>query len=152
MMLEGVCKVRGVFEKPFCAGLGVIWTKSEKSKLFEGVLGPPKVASRPWICWGVVITEEGRARFLGGGVEGGCIRAREVGFAGDGEVARYNSKSAPSFTDFPFLSSRRAPFRLRPGGGVRGEDLMLNEWAGKVSSSSSDGDVKPEEISSEGWL
>lgn len=88
MIVEGVCNVRGVLEKPVWAGLGVMLTKSEKSKDWEGVFGPPKVASNPWTWFGVVIMDDGKARFLGGGVEGGCIRAREVGFAGEGEVAR----------------------------------------------------------------
>lgn len=86
-------------------------------------------------------------------MEGGCIRAREVGLAGRGEVARKSNKSAPSSSaDLPFLFLRRPVARPLPGGGVRGEDLILKECAGKVSSSSSDGEVKPEEMSSKGWL
>ena len=38
---------------------------------------------------GVVIIDDGNARsFLGGGVEGGSIRVRVEGMAGDGEAAR----------------------------------------------------------------
>ena len=63
-------------------------TKSEKSKAWDGVFGPPKTESNPDPPPGVVIIDEGNARFLGGGVEGGCMRAREVGLAGEGDVAR----------------------------------------------------------------
>lgn len=70
----------------FCAGLGVMWTKSEKSKLRPGVFGnglPPP---------GVVIIDDGRASlvFLGGGVEGGSILLLFSlrGLAGEGDAAR----------------------------------------------------------------
>jgi hypothetical protein len=64
-----------------------MFTKSEKSKPWDGVLGPPNTDKRPPPP-GVFIMDEGKSSFLGGGVEGGCIRALDVGFAGDGEVAR----------------------------------------------------------------
>lgn len=70
----------GVFHG-FCAGLGVILTKSEKSKAWPGVLGnrlPPP---------GVVIIEDGNARFFEGGVDGGSMRVF-TGLAGDGDAAR----------------------------------------------------------------
>jgi hypothetical protein len=86
--------------------------------------------------------DEGKAGFLGGGVEGGAMRVRDVGLAGDGEVAKYSSKSAPSSPSLPFLSLfRRLPLpRLRIGEGVRGGDerMWLNEWTGSEFSSSSD--------------
>lgn len=68
----------------FWAGLGVILTKSAKSKPCPGVLVkglPPP---------GVVIIEEGRSSLLcfGGGVERCSIRARFVFTAGDGDAAR----------------------------------------------------------------
>jgi hypothetical protein len=69
------------------------------------------------------------------------MRAREAGFAGEGDVARNRSRSAPSSPDLPFLSlpMRPRPPRLRTGGGVRGgEDRRLKEWVGRASSSSSD--------------
>ncbi len=98
--------------------------------------------------------EEGNASIFGGGVEGGCIRAREVGFAGDGEVARYSSRSAPSSPDLPFFSLLRRPAsaRLRVGEGVRGgDDRILNEWAGRVISSSSEPAAKFSDRSSGLW-
>jgi hypothetical protein len=64
-----------------CAGLGVILTKSAKSKPCDGVAGAPNMDRDP-LYPGVVIIDEGSARFLGGGVDGGCIRALEAGFAG----------------------------------------------------------------------
>jgi len=89
--------------------------------------------------------EEGSAIFFGGGVDGGCMRDLG-GFAGDGDVARKSSKSAPSSPDFPFLLSferrPRLPL-LRFDVGVRGgDDWILNECAGKASSSSSEGAAK----------
>lgn len=123
--------VPGVLGQARWPGLGVILTKSEKSKFWDGVWGAPKTDSSPAPPPpGVVIIEEGKAIFFGGGVDGGCMRAREAGFAGEGEVARYSSRSAPSSPDLPFLSlplRLRLP-RLRIGGGVRGgEDRRLKE-------------------------
>jgi hypothetical protein len=62
--------------------------------------------------------------FFGGGVDGGCMRALADGLAGDGDVARNSSRSAPSSPDLPFLSLIRLPTLplLRTGGGVRGAD------------------------------
>jgi hypothetical protein len=123
----------------------VILTKSEKSKFCDGVWGAPNTDSSPEPPPGVVIMDEGRAIFLGGGVDGGCMRAREAGFAGEGEVARNRSRSAPSSPDLPFfsLAVRLRLLRLRTGGGVRGgEDRMLKEWVGRASSSSSDAAAK----------
>ena len=80
--LSGVLadKLTGVFHG-FCAGLGVMFTKSEKSKPWPGVLGnmllPP----------GVTMADEGRPAFRWGGVEGGSILLRAP-TAGDGEAAR----------------------------------------------------------------
>jgi len=103
-------------------GLGVILTKSAKSKFCPGVCGPPNTEG--------VIIEEGSAMFFGGGVDGGCMRDLG-GFAGDGDVARNSSRSAPSSPDFPFLLSleRRPKLPLlRFDVGVRGGDeWMLKE-------------------------
>lgn len=74
--------ITGVFHG-FWAGLGVMWTKSEKSKARLGVFGntlPPP---------GVVIIDDGSASlFFGGGVDGGSMRVLPCGLAGDGEAAR----------------------------------------------------------------
>lgn len=148
--MAGVWTVRGVLGQAFCAGLGVICTKSEKSNACDGVCGLPYDDRSPPPP-GVVIMEEGSARDFWGGVEGGCIRARDTGLAGDGEVARYSRRSAPSSPDLPFFSLFRRPAleRLRIGGGVRGgDDRMLKECAGSVFSSSSDTAAKFSEISS----
>ena len=61
-------------------------TKSAKSKFCDGVLGKFERNPLPPPP-GVVIMDDGKARDLGGGVDGGCILDR-VGFAGDGDVAR----------------------------------------------------------------
>lgn len=119
-------------------------TKSEKSKCWDGVCGLLNTDSNPPPPPGVVIMEDGRAMFLGGGVDGGCIRALDVGLAGDGDVARNRSRSAPSSPDLPFRSLLRRPrlpwFR---GGGVRGGDeCILKECIGNASSSSSEGAAK----------
>ncbi|KAI4120509.1 MAG: hypothetical protein LQ347_007083, partial [Umbilicaria vellea] len=69
-----------------CAGLGVTLTKSAKLNCWPGVLKP---AMNPPPVPGVVIMDEGSARWLEGGVEGGKIRAwLLLGLAGEGEVAR----------------------------------------------------------------
>jgi hypothetical protein len=117
------------------------------------VLGPPKIESNPAPPPGVFIMDEGKAGFFGGGVDGGAMRFRDAGLAGDGEVARKRSKSAPSSPSLPFLSLlRRPPLpRLRIGGGVRGGDerMWLKEWTGSEFSSSSDRAAKLVEWS---WL
>jgi len=109
----------GVFHG-FCAGLGVILTKSAKSKGCPGVLGkklPPP---------GVVIMDEGNAMSLRcGGVDGGSMR--DLDMAGEGEVARYINRSAPS-SDFSFSAvfasfpRRILTLRGRMGGVRGGED------------------------------
>jgi hypothetical protein len=92
----GVLPATGVrFHGP-CAGLGLQLTKSAKLKFMPGVLGPkPKnpFPPVPGVMW-----DEGRGVDLHGGVEGAWITvlAPEVRTAGDGEVARYMSRSAPS--------------------------------------------------------
>jgi len=85
VMLRGVRAAEnppGVFHC-FCAGLGVMLTKSERSNGCPGVVGkrlPPP---------GVVIIDDGRARsFLDGGVDGGSMRVRPEGTAGEGDAAR----------------------------------------------------------------
>lgn len=109
-------------------------TKSEKSNGCPGVLGnrlPPP---------GVVIIEDGNARaaFRGGGVEGGSMRdfaAADVilslGWAGEGDCARYSRRSTPSWLAFPlplpailtFLSlPRRLRLLWRMGGVEGGEE------------------------------
>jgi hypothetical protein len=94
----------------------------------------------------VFIMDEGNAMFFGGGVEGGCMRRLAAGFAGDGDVARYRRRSAPSSAVLFGLTVRSFVKRLlAAGGGVRGEDRTLKECIGSASSSSSDGEVKPEE-------
>ena len=50
------------------------------------MFGAPK--SRLEVPAGDSIIVDGRARCLGGGVEGGFIRALPPGFAGEGDVAR----------------------------------------------------------------
>ena len=84
---------------------------------------------------------------LEGGVEGGKTLALAPGLAGEGEVARYRSRSAPS-------SPVALPFRCRNdrdfvGGGVRGgEELNFEECILKVCRGSrwlSSSDVLPKE-------
>lgn len=122
--MRGVLAAEGVLGQARWPGLGVMLTKSEKSKCCEGVCGLLKTERRPLPVPpppGVVIMEEGRAMFLGGGVEGGCIRDLLVGLAGEGEVARNRRRSAPSSPDLPFRSLLRRPILpLFRGGGVRG--------------------------------
>lgn len=116
-------KASGVFHG-FGAGLGVILMKSEKSKDCPGVVGnrlPPP---------GVVIMDDGSAMsFRGGGVDGGSIRViLVVDMDGEGEVARYISRPAPSSPNFPLdaplasLPRRTFRLRLRMGGVRGGED------------------------------
>jgi hypothetical protein len=73
----------------------VIFTKSAKLNPVDGVFGPPKPAKKAPPL-GVVIMDEGKAAVREGGVEGGYSCAFMAGLAGDGEVARKSSKSAPS--------------------------------------------------------
>lgn len=73
----------GVFHG-FCAGLGVMLTKSAKSNPWLGVVGkrlPPP---------GVIIIDDGKSSllFFCGGVEGGSMRVLVERTAGDGEAAR----------------------------------------------------------------
>lgn len=80
------------------------------------------------------------------------MRLLPAGLAGDGEVARYNNRSAPSWPDLPLLFLkvllRPEVARPRPEGGVRGGEepmfmeVILNECTGSKSSSSSDADMK----------
>lgn len=82
VLAVGVLSDSGVFHG-FCAGLGVMLTKSDMSNSWPGVVGirllPP----------GVVIIDEGKARsFFGGGVEGGSIRVLVERIAGEGDCAR----------------------------------------------------------------
>ena len=115
------------------------------------MFGPPNPDMRPPPP-GVVIIDEGRAMFRGGGVDGGYMRLLPVGLAGDGEVARYSNRSAPSWPDLPllFLKVLLGPevARPRPEGGVRGGEepmfmeVILKECIGSMSSSSSDPTMK----------
>lgn len=115
-------KASGVFHG-FGAGLGVILIKSEKSKDCPGVVGnrlPPP---------GVIIMDDGNViSFRCGGVDGGSIRViLVVDMDGEGEVARYIRRPAPSSPDRPVvapltsLPRRLLRLRLRMGG-VRGGD------------------------------
>lgn len=89
---------------------------------------------------GVFIIDECSAWALGGGVEGAKILDDLApGLAGDGDVAKYKSKSAPSSP--PALRWRAA--RLRVGGGVRGgearkAEFIEKECVGRSLSSSSE--------------
>lgn len=85
--VPGVRPAPGVLFQGTCAGLGVMLTKSAKSKACDGVCGPPNPDPSP-LPPGVVIMDDGSARLRDGGVDGGCIRPRMDGFAGDGDVAR----------------------------------------------------------------
>ena len=132
--------MRGVRVHVFCAGLGVMLTKSLKSKFWDGVFGPPNTERRFVPPLGVVIIDDGSGEDFGGGVDGGCILDRVV-TAGEGEVARYNRRSAPS-SDLPaFFSLLRRPRLdlLRTGGGVLGgDDRISKECVGNRPSSSSE--------------
>lgn len=83
--LSGVLAVIGPgVRQGFCAGLGVMFTKSAKSNPWPGVFGkrlPPP---------GVVIIDDGKSSllFFGGGVDSRSIRPRLDFTAGDGEAAR----------------------------------------------------------------
>lgn len=81
--------VRAVLAGPgvrhcFCAGLGVMFTKSAKSNPCPGVLG--KMLPPP----GVIIMDDGRSNLLvlGGGVVGRSMRPLLDLTAGDGDAAR----------------------------------------------------------------
>lgn len=152
-MLRGVRaaeKPPGVFHC-FWAGLGVMLTKSERSKGCPGVVGkrlPPP---------GVIIMDEGRARsFFDGGVEGGSMRVRPEGKAGDGDAARYRRRSAPSSPDLlpvvvAILLGRRFRFLLRIGGVRGGDDRLAStrkECMPRISSSSSEGAAKFSDVRS----
>jgi len=86
--------------------------------------------------------EDGNARFLEGGVEGTKIRDDFAArLAGDGDVARYRRRSAPSSPAALPLLWRAA--RLREGGGVLGGEerkveAIENECDGRSWSSSSE--------------
>ena len=75
---------------------------------------------------GVVIMDEGSANFaLGGGVDGGSILLRG-GLAGEGDAAKYNSRSAPSSPDLVSFAAGLslgflAKVRLRIGGVLGGD-------------------------------
>lgn len=71
-----------------------MFTKSAKLNCWPGVLNPATKFPPPP---GVDIMDDGRAAVLDGGVDGAKIRD-DLGpaLAGEGDVARYNSKSAPS--------------------------------------------------------
>lgn len=106
--------------------------------------------------------DEGRSRpllppFCWGGVVGTsrCGCAREDLTAGEGDAARYSRRSAPSSPVLPALPSLVRRLRLRVCmGGVRGGEadrttaLVVKEWAGRRSSSSSEGVAKLGEASS----
>lgn len=83
--LKGVlARATGVFHG-FCAGLGVMLTKSEKSNGCPGVAGNRRLLAAPP---GVVIMEDGSPRSLrGGGVDGGSILELFL-TAGEGDAAR----------------------------------------------------------------
>lgn len=124
---RGVLDVAGVFCQCPCAGLGVTLQKSEKLKLFEGVLGiKPKRPEPP----GVDIMEDGRGVCLDGGVDGTCTIVFLPALAGVGDAARNMSKSAPSspfrgvrdqetFAALVLLTSRRCD-----GGVLGGDDCI----------------------------
>lgn len=142
----GVLPAIGVRLNVPCAGLGVKVTKSPKLKVVPGVLGPNPRKPLPVVPG--VICDEGSGVDLQGGVEGGwmTVLARDAFTAGDGEVARYMSRSAPSS---PVLGVRDQEtwfifLKCLSGGGVRGgEDvirvvlLMLKLVMGRSASSSS---------------
>lgn len=77
-------------------------TKSAKLKVLPGVLGAPNPPRKPG-----VMCEDGSGVDLQGGVEGGAMTVEGWGMlerfvmrwepmAGDGDVARYINRSAPS--------------------------------------------------------
>lgn len=115
-------------------------TKSEKSNGCPGVAGKRRLL--PPAPPGVVIMEDGKpGSLLGGGVDGGSIL--DLLFtAGDGDAARYSSRSAPSsLLPFSFSLLRRFRDRVRIGGVLGGEAWLRLTWKeciGSRSSSSSD--------------
>lgn len=85
--------------------------------------------------------DDGSATMLGGGVDGAKILDdRGPALAGEGDVARYKSKSAPSSPAALCLRERNG--RSLVGGGVRGgeewnfEEFKLKECSGRRGSSS----------------
>lgn len=144
--VPGVLLATGVRAHGPCAGLGVTLIKSEKQKLVPGVVGPNPRKPLPVVPG--VICEDGSGVDLQGGVEGGwmMVLASAGPFAGEGEVARYIKRSAPSS---PVLGVRDQETLLnflirRSGGGVVGGDevirveaLMLKLATGMSASSSS---------------
>lgn len=102
-------------------------TNSAKLNCCPGVSNPAMKPPAP----GVDIIEDGRACVFEGGVEGAKILGFAPGFAGEGDVAKYSSRSAPSSAFALPLRFRAA--EDRDGGGVRGgeawkrEVFMLNE-------------------------
>jgi hypothetical protein len=129
---SGVLAGPGVRLNAPCAGLGVTLQKSAKLNAWPGVLKP---LNRLWLPPGVLIIDDGSGAGFDGGVDGAMARfdAPFIAAAGDGEVARYSSRSAPSSPAAPsFLLRCRRP-RGRLGGGVRGGDPW--KTAGMASSS-----------------
>ena len=91
----------------------------------------------------------------GGGVDGGSMRVLDPEMAGEGDVARYINKSAPSSPDFSFdgplasLPRRMLALRLRMGGVRGGDDSPTwKECTGNKSSSSSIGATKVGDVRS----
>lgn len=119
------------------AGLGVMFTKSAKLNCWPGVLNPAmKLPPPPPPPPGVDIMDDGRAAVLDGGVDGAKIRDDfGAALAGEGDVAKYNSKSAPSSPAAWLLRGRNE--RGLVGGGVRGgdewnlEEFRLKECSGR---------------------
>ena len=142
----GVRPATGVRLHGPCAGLGVMLTKSDKQKFVPGVFGPKP--RKPFPVVPGVMWEDGRGVDFIGGVVGGwtMVLARDAPFAGDGEVARYMRRSAPSSPVFGVRDQETWLIFLirRSGGGVCGGDevirvevLMLKLCTGRSVSSSS---------------
>lgn len=85
--------VAGVPGHRFWAGLGVTLQKSAKLKAAVGV--PKAKSGLPGV---LIMDEEGKGVCLLGGVVGGCISGDDLlaRIAGEGDDARYRSRSAPS--------------------------------------------------------